>query len=75
MRQHVEEIASNNLPVAVVRDNDLKMYHAMSMKQSFREDLAEHCYQFSCRASDWPCMSFAHAPLQFEHVELHVVAA
>ena len=26
------------------------MYHVMSVKQSLREDLAEHSYKLSCRA-------------------------
>ena len=49
LRQHVREITSNNLPVAVVKDPDLKTCHVMSVNQSFREDLAEHSYQFSCQ--------------------------
>ena len=54
---------------------DLKMYHVMSVKQSLREDLAEHSYQFSCRAADSPTMSFSQVPMQFEPLELHVVEA
>ena len=52
LTQHVEEITSNNSHVAVIRDPNLKMYSVMSVKQSSREDLAEHSYQFSCRMSD-----------------------
>ena len=51
------------------------MYHVMSVKQSLREDLAEHSYQFSCRAADWSRSSFSHVPMQFEPLELHVVDA
>ena len=58
-----------------VRDYDIKMYHVMSVKQSLREDLAEHSYQFSCWALVWSCTSFVNVPLQFEPVELHVVGA
>ena len=49
------------------------MYHVMSVKQSLREDLAEHSYQFSCRAADWSSVSFSQVPMQFEALELRVV--
>ena len=75
LRQRVSEVSSSNSAVAVVKDSDLKMYHVMSVQQSFREDLAEHSYQFSCRASDWSRVSSAQVPLQFEPVELHVIDA
>ena len=29
-----------------VKTANLKMYHVMSVKQTLREDLAEHAYQF-----------------------------
>ena len=54
------------------KENDLRLYHVMSVKQSLREDLAEHSYQFCSRASDWSCLTFAQVPLQFEPVELRV---
>ena len=47
----------------------------MSVKQSLREDLAEHSYQFSRRAADWSSMSLGQVPMQFESLELHVVEA
>ena len=47
----------------------------MSVEQSLREDLAEHSYQFSCRAADWSRMSFSQIPMQFEPLELHVAEA
>ena len=59
----------------MVKDANLKMYHVMSVKQSLREDLAEHSYQFSCRAADWSRLSFSHVPMQFEPPELHIVDA
>ena len=74
LQQHLEELFKKTSPT-IVWDKNVKMYHVMSAKQSFREDLDEHSYQFSCRASDWSCMSFANVPLQFEPVELHVVDA
>ena len=46
------EVSANNMEIAVVKDANLKMYHVMSVKQTLREDLAEHAYQFSCRAAD-----------------------
>ena len=45
----------------------------MFVKQSLREDLTEHSYQFSCRAADWSRLSFSHVPMQFEPLELHIV--
>ena len=47
----------------------------MSVKQTLREDLAEHAYQFSCRAADWSRSDFCSVPMQFEPLELHVVDA
>ena len=76
LRRHVDEISASHSAVAVVKDPDLKMYHGMSVKQSLKEGLAEHSYQFSRRPSDWPCMSFApQVPMHFEPVELHVIDA
>ena len=57
------------------RDANLKMYHVMSVKQTLREDLAEHAYQFSCRVADWSRSDFRSVPMQFEPVELHIVDA
>ena len=51
------------------------MYHVMSVKQSLWEDLAEHSYQFRCRAAHWSSMSFSQVPMQFEPLELHVPEA
>ena len=47
----------------------------MSVKQTLREDLAEHAYQFSCRAADWSRSDFSSVPMRFEPLELHVVDA
>ena len=47
----------------------------LSVKQTLREDLAEHSYQFSCRAADWSRSAFCSVPMQFEPLELHVVDA
>ena len=73
LAQHLTEVSANSA-VAAVKDATLKMYHVMSVKQSLREDLAEHSYQFSCRAADWSRTSFSHVrnPMQFEPLELHV---
>ena len=51
------------------------MHHVMSVKQTLREDLAEHAYQFSCRAADWSRSNFSSVPMRFEPLELHVVDA
>ena len=75
LARHLSEVTANSSAVAVVKDSNLKMYHVMSVKQSPREDLAEHSYQFSCRAADWSSMSFSQVPIQFEPLELHVVEA
>ena len=77
LARRLTEVSANNSSVAVVKDANLKMYHVMSVKQSLREDLAEHSYQFnfSCRAADWSKLSFSHVPMQFEPLELHVVDA
>ena len=45
------EVSANNSSVALVKDANLTMYHVMSVKQTFREDLAEHSYLISCRAA------------------------
>ena len=58
-----------------VKNANLKMYHVMSVKQTLREDLAEHAYQFSCRAADWSRSDFSSVPMRFEPLELHVVDA
>ena len=39
---------------------------ARSVKQSLREDLADHSCQFSCRAADWSSMSVAQVPMQLK---------
>ena len=68
-------MSANHSAAAVVKDANLKMYRVMSVKQSLREDLAEHLHQFSCRAADWSRMSFSHVPMQLEPLELHVADA
>ena len=73
--RHLHEVKTSNSAVTVVKDSDLKMYHVMSVGQSPRGDLAEHSYQFSCKAADWSNMSFSQVPMQFEPLELHVVDA
>ena len=65
----------NNVETAESRDANLKLYHVMSVKQTLREDLAEHAYQFSCRAADWSRSDFCSVPVHFEPLELHVVGA
>ena len=75
LARHLFEVSVNNSEIAVVKDANLKMYHAMSVKQTLREDLAEHSYQFSCRAADWSRSAFSSVPMQFEPLELHVVGA
>ena len=52
-----------------------KMYHVTSVKQTLREDLAEHSNQFSHRAADWSRSAFCSVPMQIEPLELHVVDA
>ena len=52
------EMSANNTETTGVMDANLKMYHVMSVKQALREDLAEHAYQFSCRAADWSRSAF-----------------
>ena len=52
LARHLTDVTTNSSAVAVAKDSNLKMYHVMSVKQSLREDLAEHSYQFSCRAAD-----------------------
>ena len=44
------ELLANSVRVEGTKDANLKTYHVMSVKQTLREDLAEHAYQFSCRA-------------------------
>ena len=68
-------VLANNLETAAAKHANLKMYHVMSVKQTLREDLAEHAYQFSCRAADWSRSDFCSVPMQFEPLELHVVDA
>ena len=46
------ELAVHNVGTKGVKDTNLKMDHVMSVKQTLREDLAEHAYQFSCRAAE-----------------------
>ena len=75
LARHLTEVSANNSEIAVVKDTKLKMCHVMSVKQSLREDLAEHSYQFSCRAADWSRSAFSSIPMQFEPLELHVVDA
>ena len=75
LARHVHEAKASNSAVAVVKDADLTMYDVMSVKQSLRQDLAEHSYQCSCRSADWSSMSFSQIPMQFEPLELHVVDA
>ena len=69
------ELSANNVGTVGGKDANLKMYHVMSVKQTLREDLAEHAYQFSCRAADWSRSDFRSVPMQFEPLELHVVDA
>ena len=66
------EPSANNVGTVGVKDANLKMYHVMSVKQTLREDSAEHAYQFSCRAAR---SEFRSVPMQFEPLELHVVDA
>ena len=65
----------HNVGTEGMKDANLKMYHVVSVKQTLREDLAEHAYQFSCRAADWSRSDFRSVPMQFEPLELHVVDA
>ena len=37
--------------------------------------MAEHAYQFSCRAADWSQSEFSSVPMRFKPLELHVVDA
>ena len=69
------ELQAYNVGTEGVKDTNLKMYHVMSVKQTLREDLAEHAYQFSCRAADWTRSDFRSIPMQFDPLELHVVDA
>ena len=69
------ELLVHNVGTEGAKDANLKMYHVMSVKQTLREDLAEHAYQFSCRAADWTRSDFRSVPMQFEPLELHVVDA
>ena len=66
LARHLTEVSVNNSEIAVVRDANLEMYHVMSVKQTLREDLAEHSYQFSCRAADWSRSAFCSVPMKFE---------
>ena len=47
LARHVHEVKISNSAVAVVQSSDLKMYRVMSVKQSLREDLAEHFFQLA----------------------------
>ena len=69
------ELASHSVGTDGVKSTNLKMYHDMSVKQTLREDLAEHAYQFSCRAAAWSRSDFSSVPMRFEPLELHVVDA
>ena len=68
-------VLAKNMEIAGAKDANLKMYHVMSVKQTLREDLDEHAYQFSCSAADWSRSDFCSVPMQFEPLELHVVDA
>ena len=70
----VHSVGSQRMKEAVKNAN-LKMYHVMTVKQTLREDLAEHAYQFSCRAADWSRSDFSSVHMRFEPLELHVVDA
>ena len=70
----VHSVGSQRMKDAVKNAN-LKMYHVMSVKQTLREDLAEHAYQFSCRAADWSRADFSSVRMRFEPLELHAVDA
>ena len=65
----------HNVGTEGVKDSNLKVYYVMSVIQTLREDLAEHAYQFSCRAADWSRSDLRSVPMQFEPLELHVVDA
>ena len=41
------EMSASNTETTGVKDANLKMYHVMSIKQTLREDLAEHAYQLA----------------------------
>ena len=69
------ELAVHSVGIEGAKNANLKMYHVMSVKQTLREDLAEHAYQCSCRAADWSRSDFSSAPMRFEPLELHVVDA
>ena len=69
------KLAIHSVGVEGVKNTNLKLYHVMSVKQTLREDLAEHAYQFSCRAADWSRSDFSSGPMKFEPLELHVVDA
>ena len=69
------ELAVHNVGIEGVKNTNLKMYHVMSVKQTLREDLAEHAHQLSCRAADWSRSDFHSVPMRFEPLELHVVDA
>ena len=75
LANQMNEASANSLETVAAKDANLKMYHVMSVKQTLREDLAEHAYQFSCRAADWSGSDFCSVPMQFEPLELHVVDA
>ena len=61
----IHSVGSQGMKDAVKSAN-LRMYHVMSVKQTLREDLAEHAYQFSCRAADWSRSDFSSVPMRFD---------
>ena len=67
--------ALSQVHAVALKDNSLKMYHVMSVKQTLREHLAECAYQFSYRAADWSRSDMHAVPMQFEPLELHVIDA
>ena len=65
------ELAVHNVGIEGVKDTNLKLYHVTSVRQN----LAEHAYQFSCRAADCSRSEFSSVPMCFEPSELHVLDA
>ena len=47
LTRHLTDVTDNSSAVAVEKDSSLKLHHVLSVKQSLREDLAEHSYPFS----------------------------
>ena len=69
------ELAVHSVGLEGAKNTNLKMYHVMSVKQTLREDLAEHAYQlavgqlighdrifirYQCDLSLWNCMLWTH---------------